>query len=154
MMNRSMMLRTNISSVCLAVVVGILVCCGCGQQHAASGMAKATGTITFQNSPVDGANVTFYPAGGESKLVSQAITDAAGKFQLATQTGGGKSQLGVAPGKYEVSITKLDTSSVTSTLTPPKNLLPAKYANPKTSKLTADVKSGDENNFEFALKTE
>ena len=99
--------------------------------------------------------MTFYPAGGgDAALASQAVTNDDGKFQLITQVGGGKSKPGIAPGQYDVAITKLDMSGVTSTSTPPKNVLPRKYASPKTSKLSADVAADRENNFDFALKPE
>jgi hypothetical protein len=118
-------------------------------------MASVTGTVTLQDKRVAGANVTFYPAdGGDAALASQAITNDDGKFQLVTQLGGGKSKPGIAPGHYDVAVTKLDMTGVTSTSTPPKNVLPRIYASPKTSKLSADVAVDRDNNFDFALKPE
>ena len=57
----------------------------------------------------------------------------------------------MVPGEYRVAISKLDTSNVTSTLTPPVNVLPAKYASPETSGFAVNVLSDQENDFEFPL---
>jgi hypothetical protein len=73
---------------------------------------------------------------------------------MSTHSGGGKFVPGIAPGRYAVAITKLDTAAVSSTLAPPKDLLPKKYGNPQTSRLTADVTEGGENDFQFALSTQ
>jgi hypothetical protein len=64
----------------------------------------------------------------------------------------GKMKSGIVPGKYDVSVAKTDPSSVKNMLSPPKNMLPTKYANAKTSGFTADVVAGHENDFPFALK--
>jgi hypothetical protein len=87
-------------------------------------------------------------------LASQATTDTAGRFALSTHVGGGKLKSGIVPGKYVVSISKLDTAPAKNTFSPPKNLLPPKYADPKTSLLTAEVVAGQTNDFQFPLKGE
>jgi hypothetical protein len=125
---------------------------GCGRSTV-PGTVAASGVVTLDAKPLEGASVTFQPIGGDAKLASQSTTDAAGKFELGTYAGGGKFQPGIAPGKYAVSIIKLDTASIRNTLSPPKNLLPVKYANPDSSKLTAEVTAGKENNFEFPLSS-
>jgi len=42
-------------------------------------------------------------------------------------------------------------TGVTSTSTPPKNVLPRKYASQKTSKLSADVTADGVNHYDFAM---
>ena len=140
------------------VMIASLLCCavlsGCGKSSG-TGTVPAAGIVTFGGKPLAGANVIFYPASATNPgLASQAVTDNEGRFQLGTYAGGGKFKPGVAPGQYLVAITKLDTASISSTLGPPKSLLPNKYASPKTSKLTADVSADRENNFEFSLTSE
>ena len=155
MENRLTTTAFNRFRVWLLIGLALTPFIGCGGSKAAPGMASATGAVTFQDKPVSGANVTFYPAGGgDAARASQAITNDEGKFQLVTQLGGGRSKPGIPPGHYDVAITKLDLSGVTSTTTPPKNVLPRKYDNPKTSKLSADVKFDAENSFDFPLKAE
>jgi hypothetical protein len=99
--------------------------------------------------------VVFNPPIGsaEQRLSSQATTDHDGRFRLTTHVGGGKFKPGIVPGKYDVAINKLDTGSIKNTLSPPKNLLPPKYADAKTSLLTADVAAGQANDFQFPLKS-
>ena len=86
----------------------------------------------------------FAPAVGsdDARLASQATTDSGGKYRLQTHIGGGQYKPGIVPGKYDVTVTKLDLSTIKARYRPPKNMLPAKYADPKTSQLKADVAAG------------
>src|SRR5215471_14837470 len=115
-----------------ALLAFFATCVGC---HGSKGPAtvEVTGIVTLNGSPVEGANVFFSPATGSeaSRLSSQATTDHNGKYQLRTHIGGGQFKSGIVPGKYDVTINKLDTASVKNTMSPPKNLLPAKYADAK-----------------------
>jgi hypothetical protein len=138
-----------------AIAICGVAICGCGGSSTGPGTTRVSGTVLFKGEPVAGANVTFYPAGNaDPALASQAITDAEGSFQLSTHIAGGKYKSGIAPGHYAVAITKLNTAAVSDTLNPPINLLPRKYADPKTSKLSADVSADRENTFDFALNPE
>ena len=143
----------------LCTAIGLLFGCaalgGCGGGATGPGTVRATGVVTFGGKPVAGANVIFYPAtAADPGLASQTVTDNEGRFTLSTHVGAGKFRIGIAPGQYAVAVTKLDTAAIASTLSPPKNLLPRKYASPTTSKLTADVSTERENNFEFQLSPE
>ncbi|SRR6056297_1407834 len=51
---------------------------GCGQ--AGPPLATVTGTVTFENKPVEGGSIEFVPASGGRP--SMAITDAEGKYQV------------------------------------------------------------------------
>ena len=125
---------------------------GCGPSTSGPNTVEVTGTVTYQGAPVEGANVIFQPAtGSDQTMGSQAVTDSQGRFKLSTHVGGGKFKSGIAPGKYAVTINKLDTASISNTLAPPKDLLPKNYGNPKTSGLSADVSFEQENDFKFAL---
>ena len=68
--------------------------------------------------------------------------------------GAGKFKSGIVAGKYVVAITKPDPASAKNTFTAPKNLYPPKYADPKTSQLTAVVTAGQANDFQFPLKSD
>jgi hypothetical protein len=124
---------------------------GCDGSEAGPATVAVTGTVTNGGTPLEGANVIFHPVESGQTLASQAVTDAQGRFELSTHVGAGKFKPGIVPGRYAVAITKLDTASIATTLAPPKNLLPKKYADPKTSGLVAEVVEGQENDFEFAL---
>jgi hypothetical protein len=129
---------------------------GCGKQQGGPATVNVTGTVTLVGNPLEGANVVFNPAIGsdDGRLASQAMTDASGRFELTTHVGGGKFKPGIVPGKYAVSISKLDTAATKNTFTPPKNLLPQRYADPKTSQLSANVKADAANDFPFELKAD
>jgi hypothetical protein len=129
---------------------------GCGGPKGGPATVEVTGAVTLNGSAVDGASVLFSPEIGSSdgRLASQATTDNQGRFKLSTHVVGGKYKSGIVPGKYVVAITKLDTAPAKNTFAPPKNLLPPKYADPKSSKLTADVVAGQPNDFPFSLKSE
>jgi len=143
-------MHRNAIGLASIVLVSIAAFAGCGPTTGA-GTVPATGTVTMDGRPLSGASVTFQPIGGDARLTSQATTDEAGKFELGTYAGGGKFQPGIAPGKYAVAITKLDTAAIRDTLSPPKNLLPPRYADPASSQLTAEVIDGKPNDFEFPL---
>src|SRR5436305_450221 len=117
----------------LLAVLLLTLLSGC--HRAASGPAtiEVTGTVSMDGTPVEGAVVVFTPAGApDSRLASQASTDGDGRFRLKTHIGGGNFKPGIVPGQYAVTITKLDTAAIKTTFAPPKNLLPRKYADPKT----------------------
>ena len=135
----------------VALLLAALVA-GCDSSPAGPETVAATGTVSFRGSPVESANVIFQPLDqGNSAPASQAVTDGNGRFELTTHVGVGKFKPGIVPGKYAVTITKLDTASISTTLAPPKHLLPQKYANSNTSGLTADVPAADSSEFNFSL---
>ena len=102
--------------------------------------------------PVEGALVVFSRTDGdpESRLASQAETDASGQFSLRTYVGGDTYKDGVEPGEYVVTVTKLEV--VQDMRTQPKHLLPKKYRMPSTSDLKAKVTSDGDNHFGFTLE--
>ena len=126
-----------------------------------------SGTVTQGGQPVADANVTFHAKDGSRGAVG--VTDANGNFQLTTFTAGD----GAVAGEHEVSITKYDQPKITpkgdgsigdtgdDPETPeekgagrdadPKSMLPAKYADPKTSGIMATVTDAADNKFQFNL---
>jgi hypothetical protein len=135
----------------MAFVVVVFI--GCGQSSDGPQVVDATGMVTFNGSAVEGANVVFTPVGDDNPmLASQAVTDSNGQFSLSTHVGGGNFKPGIVPGRYSVAVTKLDTAAIKSTLAPPKNLLPAKYASPKSSGFNVEVVAGQENDFKIPLE--
>ena len=133
------------------------VSCGWGCKPARSGPATVpvTGVITLGGSPVGGATIAFQPgAGGRS---AAGVTDASGRYQLSTYARND----GAIPGEYTVVIVKYDATPTGSgtgkdykppvgDIPPPKNELPVKYADAKTSGLKATVNAG-QNSIDFPL---
>jgi hypothetical protein len=134
------------------VAVSVLAPGGCGSRQPDT--VEVTGIVTMNGQAIDGANVVFYPVANEGGLACQARTDDSGRFQLRTHVGRGAYRAGIAAGTYAVTVSKFDTESISKTLGPPANLLPAKYANQSTSGLIAEVAAQRENHFEFSLDGE
>jgi hypothetical protein len=137
----------------IGVILCLILLSGCTKSATDLNVIPVTGQVTYDGRPIEGANVIFSPVDRNQTLASQAVTDQEGRFEMRTHTGGGKFESGIAPGNYTVAITKLDTSAISTTLAPPKDVLPKKYGIPQTSGLTAEVAEGKENDFEFALKS-
>lgn len=124
-------------------VIGCFALTGCGDSHPDT--VDVTGEVFHNGQPVDGANVVFTSDGP----IATGITDAQGKFTLRTFRDGD----GAIAGMHRVTITK--NISAPSTPEDPyptvKNMLPAQYARPDSSGLTADVSAEKENVFRFDL---
>ncbi|MFM8250666.1 MAG: hypothetical protein ACKOBW_03600 [Planctomycetota bacterium] len=140
---------------------------GCGGEGGKA-LSPAQGTVKYNGQPVSGASVSFLFDNGAE--VAAGSTDASGKFTLTT---GGRSGAPIGDAKVVISkITGGTTAGVnTDQMTPddmrkmqmaaqtdpansaPKNELPAKFADVKTSPLVANVVKGGatENSFEFNL---
>lgn len=157
-----------------------VISAGCGPSGPK--LFPATGTVTFEDKPVEGASVLFVPQAGAPSL---ATTDAAGKYTIAT-----RGQPGAPAGTYKVSISKqsgaakppaAQTTSTGGGAEPseeekkkmmqatasaqqdmvkqmqsaekPTNVLPLRYSNPDSSNLSAIVtEDAGKNVFDFALK--
>lgn len=161
-------------SVCCCLVLLI----GCSSGTKGPKLAPADGTVTYMGSPLAGATVMFVPAKGP---VAMGITDASGKFRLATGT-----IRGAVIGPVKVSITAMSANENTSGLdgiskrpqskeeadaymkkasemqaamssgrsadVMPKSLIPEKYGKTETSGLEYEIKENGANHFEIALK--
>ena len=128
------------------LVLGIVVAGILGCQGGASGPAgyPVSGIVTYNQKPVDGAQVVFSPAvPGEKLQAASATTDSSGRYQLSAQ-----------PGEYVVVVTKYESPQAAESQAgeyqppeegqaapAPKNLLPAKYADPGGSPLRVRVEA-------------
>ena len=114
----------------------------------------ATGRVTYKDQPVEGATVTFAPEGGVG-VAAVAITEPDGKFVLKAFD----PDEGAVPGKYKVSIVKIEVipappAGHDAVSRPPtkKYHVPQKYEDPEKSGLKAEVADGQKNDFPFDLK--
>lgn len=111
--------------------------------------AQVKGIVTMSGNPVPNATVVFLPESGPS---ARGITDESGTYTLKT----GKTP-GAVTGRHSVTI------SVSSGVIPmpgteeakqaekTKSVIPADYADPQKSGLSANVSAGGENVIDFNL---
>jgi hypothetical protein len=157
-------------SLIQAAAFGALVTLvGCGSKGGS--FATVSGVVTHNNNPVEGAKVIFHSTtevDGKAGPVFAAQTDSSGKYVIATA---GKDP-GIPPGLYKVTIVKYEGGKAPNTVDGmdagqidaqasdglgaggkgPRNLLPSEYATPATTKLSATLEVGKNENVNFALK--
>ena len=122
----------------------IVTLCGCG----GDGREAIQGTVTFDGQPLAAGQISFLPEPGtKGPTAGAAIKD--GAFTIASHDG-------TFAGKFRVEITATRPSNrkamnheTGQMVNVPQQYIPAKYN--KQSQLTADVKSGEANQFKFEL---
>ncbi len=115
----------------------------------------ASGVVTLQGRPVEGASVSFVPA-DRAGTAAFALTDAEGRFDLNTFS----EKDGAVAGQYTVTVTKKSVETTPNPKDPngpplksvEKSDLPVRYASSGTSKLTASVSDSGDNQFQFDLQ--
>jgi hypothetical protein len=158
--------ESSVSRVHCGVFAALLIAtlaAGCGE--GGPKLLPASGTVTYQGKPLEGALVSFL---GQGNVLGSGTTDAAGKYTISTL-----GRPGAIPGKNQVAITKQSgaqglTKDAGPPPTPPspeeiqakmkaamsgakvKNQLPEKYADPAQSGFTAEVAPG-KSTFDFTL---
>lgn len=147
-MVRSPLVRFTLASGQIAVAsliaASLVVLGGCNSRP---NVIPVTGTVTYQNKPVDGACVVFIPNGSRP---ASGLTDAQGRFTLLSFA----MNDGAVLGDHVVCITKaVPGQKVQDKSGYPKMLmvLPKKYGTPTNSPLKATVTSSSPNDFRFDL---
>lgn len=140
-------------------VAALLACVvGCGGSSRPE-PAPVSGTVTYNGKPVAHATVMFTPKSGGASATGK--TDENGKFTLTTFEPGD----GAIVGEHVVTVTYTgpegaeaeNPESPEAYGAPPekaqeeKSPIPTRYANPKTSGLTFEVKAGGPNEFNIEL---
>jgi hypothetical protein len=153
----------------LLALLALPAALGCGSKS--GHLATVSGVITHEGNPVDGAKVEFHStteSGGKRDVVS-TTTDSSGKYVIA---GVGR-EPGIPPGMYKVVVTKYEgkglerpqegfdagqiDAMVSDTGGAVKgsgliNLLPKEYSSTASTKLTATLEAGKNENVNFDLK--
>jgi len=150
-------MQTRINRAVLPVCTMLLFLSGCGGGKDSVKTAKVTGTVTYENKPLEGANVTFLVEGAP---IAVGTTDSEGKFSIPNVPVG-SARVGVsknvAQPRPAANLTPDDMIKMSKpgkkSMPPPKSAIPVKYADPNTSGFTADVSSDESaNSFKFELK--
>jgi len=143
-----------IGVVLLAVALAVA---GCGQDSEIH-TVPVSGKVTYKGQPIKGATVSFIPDGDARPAT--AISGPGGTYRLMTLD-----TPGATPGLYTVVVRKNDlplesTKPVSMEDAvklnsrpppPPKELLPAKYADSARSPLKFEVKAGQTNAIDLQL---
>lgn len=155
----------------LICIVSLLFLTGCTGSKASDQpkTVPVSGTVMYNNQPVEGAEVSFMAPGAPQAAAGR--TDKEGKFQLSTFDPND----GAVIGEHVVTITKMEAGAATSKKSDedllnnpaglaglssseeesgsggPKHLLPEKYSNATTSQLKETVTEAGPNKFVFNL---
>lgn len=140
------------SVIPLCLVTALASPLGCGGEPAGPATVVVTGMVTLDGEPVSDALVNFDPAGDSAKH-AQAYTDQQGRFDVSIYVDNNTMKRGMVPGRYKVSVRKMATPVGGSTLEPPKNLLPERYATPDTSDLEATITQEGPNELNLSLRS-
>ncbi len=115
---------------------------GCGP---GDGLVPVTGEVTYQGEPLESGRVTFISP--HSRQANGDIEN--GKIVNITTK---KTNDGLAPGEYQVTITALDRSEKYRDTMVPPSLIPRKYADYQSSGLNATIQPGEPNEVRFELE--
>ncbi len=121
-----------------------------------------TGIVTYDDKPLAGASVLFTPKQAGAGEPSYAMTNDKGEYVLQTRLG--EAGAGTTPGEYIVTVTKSESGSTSTYVSPtdsssaastgpvvkPKSAIPEVYGKADTSPLSATVAKGS-NKIDFVL---
>lgn len=126
-----------------------LAAAGCGYRPDLPPTAEVSGTVTLDGQPLSGAMILFVPDAqkGTKGASGVAASDEKGHFEVATA--GVK---GALVGFHKIRV-EARAKPKNETDTMPPSLIPAKYNNPSTSGLSAEVKKDQKNVVDLALKS-
>jgi hypothetical protein len=129
-----------------ALALVALVFAGCGEEENRVKTHTVRGKLTDGSKPLAHAQVVFHPVGGTAESPKpHGKTDANGEYTLTTYDGND----GAPAGQYKVSVELWKTVSADAG---PVNQLPAKFADPDKSGLTATVTAGPTDLQPFVVK--
>jgi hypothetical protein len=157
LMNKDANSRMPLRAIFIYPLAALLLV-GCTKSASISGTSPVTGKVTYNGIPVEGATVTFVGEGEQRPATG--VTEADGTYELTTLDA-----KGALPGKYVALVRKTEmpaelTREVSmeeaaqqagKPLPAPKELLPAKYANPTESPHKFEVTASGANTFDLPL---
>jgi hypothetical protein len=112
-----------------------------------------TGKVTCDGRPVVGAEVWFHPT-EESGRAATGSSDRAGEFEAQMFTREGRPISGARAGEYIVTISVSEGDAMRAAGQGGREVIPPRYADPRSSGLSANVEFGHANRFEFDLDSE
>jgi hypothetical protein len=147
-----------VRAACFIALVALVGCSG----GDSGSFARVSGIVTHSGNPIADAKVTFYgttETAGQGRDEFSTLTDSSGKYVIS---GVGKNP-GIPPGRYKVVVTKL---TVKAGVNVPEDFdltqlemsglgvssLPKEYGSETTTKLSATLEPGKNENVNFDLK--
>ena len=124
-------------SVLAALAIASLACCSC-RPRAEQPLSPVTGRVLVNRQPAERALVVFHPIGDANAVRPHGEVGPDGSFTLSTY---GVND-GAPAGDYRVTVEWWLASGRRGDDSPPANRLPARYASPQSSGLTAHVGAG------------
>jgi hypothetical protein len=142
------MFRSRSAIVRSLALLSILLVAGCGPSGNEKPTAVVRGKITYKSKPVETGTIQFIPDNMGPTAMGAIKKD--GTYELSTYREGD----GATIGTHKVAIAAKEEQTNfegNAAMTDGKRLIPDKYFLEVTSGLTADVKFGQENVFDFEL---
>ena len=140
--------------------VACLLAAGCGAGSDGPTMVPASGEVTLNGKPLDGAQVAFHPVESTPGRGGFAQSDGDGKFQLGNPSPSGL-VAGVPSGKYKVTVSKQRSAAMsasspnaaTAATVDGVETLPPRFSDFSATTLTADVPQEGKNDIRIELRT-
>jgi hypothetical protein len=112
--------------------------------------AEVNGTVTFNNTPLAGVSVAFFPQGEgvDPHLVARGTTDASGRYTLAGPQG---QPIAVVGTNRVVVLPTKTPRSPGDPVPPPGPPIPARYSSPKLTPFVVEVKAGAAQTIDLPL---
>jgi hypothetical protein len=131
--------KVMLSAACAAAIVVIAIA-GCGKGSGHPAVYPVSGQVLWNGKPLAGALVVLHPqVTSDARCIpARAHTDAKGQFRAGTFD----SADGAQEGEYAVTVTYCPLQKNDDGWTPGPNVLPVKYASPKTTDLRVQVAKG------------
>ncbi|MEQ1825981.1 MAG: carboxypeptidase-like regulatory domain-containing protein [Pirellula sp.] len=132
------MTNAPLKTLPIVVVCALFTFAGCSDNN---GLAPVSGRVLLDDKPVEGAAVMFQPEGGG--VPATGVTGPNGEFTLTTSGVGDGASLGMNGVSVVKSVSTQPNRKIEeSEIVPMKFETPVKYASPKTSGISIDVKHG------------
>ena len=102
-------------SIFSALLVGLLLCVGCGPKGRSLQVEYVEGVITLDGQPIGEASVTFIPVnGGDGTETAGGYSDAQGAYKLTSMNG--DPEKGAIAGEYRTIVSKIVVNDPTAGL--------------------------------------
>jgi hypothetical protein len=130
----------KLAAALVLAAIGILPGLGCGKAESRVPVHPVLGAIQFRGQPTNGAFISLHPKNAtEGVLNPRAMVAQDGSFTVSTYDGND----GAPEGDYIVTVQWYKPVKQGNDLVGGPNVLPAKYASPRTSDVVVHIAQGE-----------